>query len=167
MVFDLNAELFPKLFTDESNAATLVFEKNREFYFFEIDEETKEEAIEIFLQNLCKLIYSNTMEVEISKINQADAKDSLIYYGNVGDINKFIEDNYSKIYKEQSIVSEESLNEEMELRRRMEMLKLEEEMKKKQLNQRTKTLYFKNNYPNAQLMYQGKVENDCFKFIRE
>jgi len=156
MTFDLNADLNPKLFTDSSNSATLVWEKNREFYFYEVDEEMKEEDIANFLENFCGLIHSNTMEVEISKINKFEAKESLIYYGNVGDINKFIDDNYIKIYQDVPIVSEQFLNEETEINQKLERLKIEEELSSKKQNQ-TKTLYFRKTYPNATLMYQGKV----------
>ena len=68
------------------------------------------------------------MEVDVSKVDEKEAKESLIYYGNVGDINHFIDENYSKIYQDDQIVSDETFD---LYQKELERQEMEESSKKK------------------------------------
>ena len=85
----------------EKGRDAIVWEREKKFYiFYPFLDSNNKESYNTFIKLLATLITSYAYEIVPEEVKAEDSQDYIMNMGEVDDISKFLEENYSKIYSE-------------------------------------------------------------------
>ena len=134
----------------------LIWEYNREIYIFSCDTETNNaQNFKQFMENFSFLICSNSFDMRIENVDLKKYEEFIMILGEVDNLDELIENHYKHLY---NFEFSKEVRED-----RIEESKIEETNKNQNLDTNTdiqKTVSYVNfisTYPNAKIVFQGKV----------
>lgn len=148
--FPVSCDMNLKFCLDKNIQDCLIWEHNREFYIFSNDTETNNfQNFKQFLENMCVLIYSNTYETKIEKVDIKKSQEFITFLGEVINVDKFIDESNKKVYCEDKT----KLNEDS----KKVVSNEEASILEKSSSKSASYVNFKKTYPRSKVVFQAKV----------